>query len=285
LSRIPFWRSRRSPNILRLFALGCQHRQQAQIGQFGAGSTAPGSGQAGQLGHEILEMHRTRAWRDGAGHGLAAWDFGPYPVIVCAGSLGAMFVGDEMRLGVGFDAAQAGLANLAHGGPLLAVSAEAYGEGLAGLALVGPLGSVRGMSRLVEVRFLDLVIRDEAAVLTLRWEAIGAGGRLFPALDADITLTPAGEHATLLRLAGAYRPPLGSVGAGIDRVILHRVAAAAIGAFMNRVADAVTQAPRVAGTPTGVAETLAGNKGQHDSSQQDLAGPGTGVHDGALGSA
>jgi hypothetical protein len=32
---------------------------------------------------------------------------------------------------------------------------------------------------------------------------------LFPALDADITLTPAGEDATVLRLAGAYRPPLG----------------------------------------------------------------------------
>lgn len=203
-------------------------------------------------------MHRTRAWRDGAGHGLAAWDFGPYPVIVCAGSLGAMFVGNEIQLGAGFDATQAGLANLAQSSALLTVSAEAYGEGLTGLVRVGPLGSVRGVSRLVEVHFLDLVIRDEAAVLTLRWEAIGPGGRLFPALDADITLTPAGEHATLLRLAGAYRPPLGPLGAGIDRVILHRVAAATIGAFMNRVADAITQAPPVAGTPTGVAETLAG---------------------------
>jgi hypothetical protein len=169
-----------------------------------------------------------------------------------------MFVGDEMQLGVGFDAAQAGLANLAQGGSLLVASAEAYGEGLSVLVRVGPLGSVWGMSRLVEVRFLDLVIRDEAAVLTLRWEAIGPGGRLLPALDADITLTPAGEHATLLRLAGAYRPPLGSVGAGIDRVLLHRVATATIGAFMNRVADAITQASRVAETPAGVAETLTG---------------------------
>jgi hypothetical protein len=169
-----------------------------------------------------------------------------------------MFVGDEIQLGVGFDAAQAGLANLAHGGSLLAVSAEAYGEGLTGLVRVGPLGSARGMSRLVEVRFLDLVIRDEAAALTLRWEAIGPGGRLFPALDADITLTPAGEHATLLRLAGAYRPPLGSVGAGIDRVLLHRVATATIRAFMNRIADAITQAHPVAETPAGAAETLPG---------------------------
>jgi hypothetical protein len=49
----------------------------------------------------------------------------------------------------------------------------------------------------------------------LRWEATGPGGRLFPALDADITLTPAGEHATLLGLAGCYRPPLGSWGRGL----------------------------------------------------------------------
>jgi hypothetical protein len=172
-----------------------------------------------------------------------------------------VFVGDEKQLGVGFYAAQAGLADLAQGGSLLAVSAEAYGEGLAGLVRVDPLGSVRGMSRLVEVRFLDLVIGDEAAVLTLRWEAIGPGGRLFPALDADITLTPAGEHAALLRLAGAYRPPLGSLGAGIDRVLLHRVAAATIEAFMKRVADAITQAPARPERRRGRPKTLPGNKG------------------------
>jgi hypothetical protein len=162
-----------------------------------------------------------------------------------------MFVGDEMQLPVGFDAAQAGLAHLAHGDSLATVCAEAYGNRLAGLARVGPLGPAPGVSRLVEVRFRDLVIRDGAAVLTLRWEAIGAGGRLFPALDADITLTPAGEHATLLRLDGAYRPPLGPLGAGIDHLILHRVAEATIRAFMSRLADAITQAPRATETATG----------------------------------
>ena len=161
-----------------------------------------------------------------------------------------MFVGDERQLPVGFDAAQAGLAQLAHGGLLTPAAAEAYGDGLADLARVGPLGSAPGMSRLVEVRFRDLVIRDEAAVLTLRWEAIGAGGRLFPALDADITLIPAGDQATLLRLAGAYRPPLGQLGAGIDRAILHRVALATIRAFLSRLTEAITQAHRVTETPT-----------------------------------
>lgn len=46
----------------------------------------------------------------------------------------------------------------------------------------------------------------------LRREAAGPYGRLFPALDADITLTPAGQQATVLELAGAYRPPLGAAG-------------------------------------------------------------------------
>ena len=41
----------------------------------------------------------------------------------------AMFVGDELQLGVGFDAARGGLANLARRGLLTSASAEAYGGG------------------------------------------------------------------------------------------------------------------------------------------------------------
>jgi len=82
--------------------------------------------------------------------------------------------------------------------------------------------------------------------LTLRWESTGPGGRLFPALDADITLTLAGEHATLLLLAGSCRPTLGSLGAGLDRAILHR-AAATIRAFLSRVADSTGPGPPRAG--------------------------------------
>ena len=132
-----------------------------------------------------------------------------------------VFVGGERQLNVGVDCARARLAGLAHGGSLTAAAADAYGEGLTGLVRVASLGSVRGVSRLVEVQFRDPVIHGDCAVLTLRWKAIGPGGRLFPALDADITLTPAGKQATWLRLAGAYRPPLGWLGAGMDGVILH----------------------------------------------------------------
>jgi hypothetical protein len=65
------------------------------------------------------------------------------------------------------------------------------------------------MSKLVEVLFLEVATRGESAVLALRWEATGPGGRLFPALDADMSLTPAGQHSTRLSLTGAYRPAPG----------------------------------------------------------------------------
>ena len=151
-----------------------------------------------------------------------------------------MFVGDEVRLEVGFAAARTRLANLIHGNPLKDASQEAYSEAITGLERVGPLGSAPGVSRLVEVHFRDLVDHGKRCVLTLRWEATGPGGRLFPALDADITLTPAGEHATLLTLAGAYRPPLGAVGARLDQAILRLAATATIRTFIGRVAAAIT---------------------------------------------
>jgi hypothetical protein len=150
-----------------------------------------------------------------------------------------MFVGDEVMLGLSFRAAQARLANLAHGGLLTSASEGAYGDGLAGLIRVGPMGAVPGTSKLVEVRFRDLVTHDDTALLTLRWEATGPGGVLFPALDADITLTSAGEQAARLTLAGAYRPPLAGLGGRLDRAILHRVAMATIRSLLGRVAAAL----------------------------------------------
>ena len=176
-----------------------------------------------------------------------------------------MFVGDEVRLEVSFAAAQARMANLTRGGSLLSASRDAYGEGIAGLARVGPLGSTPGLSRLVEVHVRDLAAGDDSAGLALRWEATGPGGRLFPALDADLTLRPAGEQATLLTLVGAYRPPLGSLGAGLDRAILHRVAAATIRSFLNRVADAIVH-------PAGAAAPASGIAGQQPSARPSPSG-------------
>ena len=148
-----------------------------------------------------------------------------------------------MLLDVGFAAAQAEFTKMCRGGALLSASQDAYGAGIAGLVRVGPLGLVWGVSRLVDVHFRDLTASDDCARVALRWEAIGPGGGLFPALDANITLTAAGEQTTMLALAGTYRPPLGAVGAVFDRAILHRVATATIRAFLGRVADAIARPP------------------------------------------
>jgi hypothetical protein len=150
-----------------------------------------------------------------------------------------VFIGTEMRLGVGFNAAQARLANLAHGGVMRHASDEAYGKWGADLARVGPLGTAPGVSRLVKVQFRDMVIHEDSAVWTLRWEAIGTTGALFPVLDADITLTPAGDHETVLVVRGAYRPPLGNVGATLNRPVMHRIAEATIRAFTRQIGDAI----------------------------------------------
>ena len=99
----------------------------------------------------------------------------------------------------------------------------------------------RALAKLVKVHFLDVVTRGEAAVLALRWEATGPGGRLFPALDADIWLTPAGEHAARLSLAGVYRPPLAAVGAGLDRAVSHKVADATARSLLARMADVLAR--------------------------------------------
>ena len=92
-----------------------------------------------------------------------------------------MFAAAGVLLDLSFPAAAARLANLARGGSLTRASEAAYGDGLTGLVLVGPLGAAPGMSKLVEVHFLEVVTRGESAVLALRWQATGPGGMLFPA--------------------------------------------------------------------------------------------------------
>ncbi len=154
-----------------------------------------------------------------------------------------MFVCEVVKLPVSYEAAHTRLANLIAGGSLIAASQDTYGEGITGKLRVGPAAV---LSRLVEVNFRDLVIRGEVAVLTLRWKAVGPGGTLFPVLDADVTLTPAGADTTELRLDGVYRPPLGAAGAGLDRAILHRVATATMRSFVGRIAEEIAS-PAAAG--------------------------------------
>jgi len=186
------------------------------------------------------------------GHGEDLRHLSADPLV---GLNGGMFVGDGLLLDVSFGAARARLANLIRGGSLVIVSKDAYDDGITSLIRVGLLGSAPDVSRLAEAHFRDLVAHDGFAVLSLRWEAAGPGGGRFPALDADITLTPAGEQATLLTLAGAYRPPLSPVGAALGRAILHCVAELTIRIFINHVADGIAHPVRAADLGRGNAGT------------------------------
>jgi hypothetical protein len=156
-----------------------------------------------------------------------------------------VFVSAEAVAEVGFDAARTRLTGLAQGGWLADASREAFGELGRGLARVGPVPVV---SRLVEVQFGTMATHGGSAVLPLRWQAAGTGGGLFPALDADITVAPYGESRTLIALAGVYRPPLGTVGAALDRVLMRRVAVATVRRFVGRVEEAIAD-PAAATAP------------------------------------
>ena len=162
-----------------------------------------------------------------------------------------MFIGAEIQMEVGFSAAQARLANMAHGGLLRPASENAHRWG-ADQAKVSPLGPL-GVSKLVQVQIRHLVTHEDSAIWALRWEADGTTGGLFPVLDANITLTRAGEQATVLAVCGAYRPPLGSLGAGLDRAIMHLVAEATIRAFTRQIgAVIVNPDASLEAAPTGV---------------------------------
>ncbi|HXZ77807.1 MAG TPA: hypothetical protein VEH31_44005 [Streptosporangiaceae bacterium] len=149
---------------------------------------------------------------------------------------GNVFVGDHILLGVGLDTARRQLERLAADGVLLSASEHAYGEGITGL--VETEGLPAGMSRLVGVQPGDLMETDGCARLWLRWEAIGSDGTLFPALDADLTLSPATESTTVLTLAGVYRLPE-HAGAGLGPGIVRCFAAVTIDSFIARLACAL----------------------------------------------
>jgi hypothetical protein len=160
-----------------------------------------------------------------------------------------MFVTEEERLDVGFSAARVRLANMLRSAALTTSSAECYEQGL---VQVRPPGSAPHVSKLIKVHFGELAIREDSARSPLRWMAPGPEGGPFPALDADLELTALGADATVLSLAGAYRPPLGKAGAVLDQAVLRRAATVTISAFVRRVADAIVHP---AGAPEPGGET------------------------------
>jgi len=149
-----------------------------------------------------------------------------------------MFVSGEADLQIAAADARVRLGDLVRAGWLLSASQDAYGAG-ASLAWSSAPGSAWCMCGLVTVHTRDQAARHDLAHLALRWEVITPGGERFPALDADITLIPAGGRTTTLALTGVYRPPPGDQGLVEDRATVERVAAATIRVFLDRIATAI----------------------------------------------
>jgi len=160
-----------------------------------------------------------------------------------------MFVSDDKVLPVSFAAASSRLGELARGHLLDGLSERVYHGGMEYLLRVGPAGAVPGASRLVWIRFADPVYRDQAMTVAMRWEATGATGGLFPALDADIRIASEDGYRTRVTLTGSYRPPLGALGGRLDRLLLRAVATATIRTLLIRIAATLEGVPAQASEP------------------------------------
>ncbi|HTT53587.1 MAG TPA: hypothetical protein VMH35_19510 [Streptosporangiaceae bacterium] len=159
-----------------------------------------------------------------------------------------MFASHEVMLNISLAVACERLAALG-AGSLNSSSELAFADGLDTLIRVGPFGPVLGAAKLVRVRMLEPTYQGDTRIQALRWEATGTSGRLFPALDANLVLTAVDSEHCRLALLGVYRPPLGAVGATLDRMVLSRAAAATFRSLLTRVAaglDAPASAPAAA---------------------------------------
>jgi hypothetical protein len=162
-----------------------------------------------------------------------------------------VFLSQEVTLPISFAAARTRLLCLTRDGSLGRASGEAFTAGRGDALGYGPFGDVPGASSLVRVQFAEPAPRRDLLVLPLRWEAMGPSGRLFPVLDADITLLPlAGRPVTApamaaisgetrLVLAGSYRPPSDGLGIMVGTEHLQHVAAATICSLLHKIADAI----------------------------------------------
>jgi hypothetical protein len=127
-------------------------------------------------------------------------------------------------------------------GLLQQVAEAAYDEGEELLSRVGPFGPVPGLSKAVKVYAGNVRDRDQGFVVPLRWSATGPT-ELFPVMEADLEISPLGADESQLRLSGSYDPPLGSLGRGLDRLLLHQLAEATVRAFLSQLVAALLLEP------------------------------------------
>ena len=148
-----------------------------------------------------------------------------------------MFVQADLPLASSFPAAAAALDHAIADGGLVEESRRAMAGGLEFLMPVGPRGSRHFPAREVIVRLLPARRLDQRVLVDLRWETIGATGRMFPASDAILQLAAAEDpNVSRLSIIGRYQPPLARLGQTLDSVVMSTVASATMSAMLREVA-------------------------------------------------
>ena len=66
----------------------------------------------------------------------------------------------------------------------------------------------------------------------LSWEPVEHRD-VFPTVTADLEIEPIDDRRTMVSLLASYQPPLGRIGAVVDRVAMHRVAETALRRFFE----------------------------------------------------
>ena len=143
-----------------------------------------------------------------------------------------------------FAASRVRLLSLIHSGALIADSRDAYARG------IGVLGRAREArpvpAALAGVRMMDPEAWPGAVILPLQWDAADLTGTPRAVLDADLTVRPARDDRTVVRLDGLFRLPFARTGPARDTGIagLRRVAGAIADNLLTAVAESLASPPR-----------------------------------------
>ena len=78
----------------------------------------------------------------------------------------------------------------------------------------------------------------ERLMVPVTWEAVG-GPPIFPSMQGTLHVAPDGQSQTRLTLNASYDPPLGKLGEGMDRMVMHRMAQITMSDFVARLAGAL----------------------------------------------
>jgi hypothetical protein len=145
-----------------------------------------------------------------------------------------MFVEAHVTLPMAAAVARGAVEHALAGHALQQHSTDAVADGRELALKVGP--GTGPFAKDVLAHTLDTREVGKTYVIPLRWEATGATSRLYPALDANIGITPVDPVTCVLSVIGSYTPPFGVVGSTLDRAAMSRLATATVESFLTRLA-------------------------------------------------